>query len=307
MTLLYAAAAAVAAIFALIGLRELYWIGRDRRRYVAEAELTGQGQQIETTLRTWDTRFRRTRPGGWLANELDLAGLKAMPIVVAMAGLVAGVVITWIIWTYLAPILAVLGLVVAFLIVRAYLRRAQQRRLEAIVAQMPELARILANASFAGLSLATALTVASTELAEPARGELVRIANRLRFGAPLETALAEFRDRVRSREAGVLISTLVVSSRSGGSLVTALRGIADSLEQRKETRRQIRTTLSGPTVTADLIVLMGVGLLFLLNAVLPGTVDRMTRSPLGIGALAVAGVLFAGGFIVIRRMARVEP
>ena len=49
------------------------------------------------------------------------------------------------------------------------------------------------------------------------------------------------RGRLPSREVAVLVSTLLVSARSGGSLVTALRDIADTLEARKETRREVRT------------------------------------------------------------------
>lgn len=305
--LIPAAMAAVAALLLMLGIREWLTLARDRRRFVAGAELITAQQSIETTLQNWNNRFRRTRFGRWLSGELDLAGLPNAPLAVAAGGIGGGVAITWAIWVYLAPPLAALGLVAAFLLVRGYLRRAQQRRQEAIVAQLPELARVLANASFAGLSLPTALGVASRELAEPARSELTRISDHLKFGATVEGALREFRERVRSREAGVLVSALVVSSRSGGSIVTALRGIADSLEQRKETRRQIKTTLSGPMVTANLIIVMSIGLLLLLNAMQPGTVDKMTRSPLGIIGLLLSGLLFAGGYIVIRRLARIEP
>ncbi|HRL47782.1 MAG TPA: type II secretion system F family protein [Propioniciclava sp.] len=300
-------AAGAAVLLLLVGVRELLALANDRRRFIAGAEMESGSGQAASTIRAWDNRFRRTRLGRWFARELDLAGMALSPLVVAVATLAAGIAATWVIWHFLSPILAVLGLVLAFFLMRAYLQQAQQRRQEAIVAQMPELARVLANASYAGLSLPTALGVASRELAEPVRTELVRITDRLRFGASVEAALQEFRERVRSRETGVLISTLVVSTRSGGSLVTALRGIADSLEQRKETRRQIQTTLSAPMVTANAILIIGVGLLFLLNAIQPGTVDAMTRSPLGIAALIASGVLFGGGYVAIRAIARVEP
>lgn len=305
-SLLYPLLAVVAVLAALLAVREMLALARDRRRYIAGAEFTDHDDRVESSLRSWNNRFVRTRAGAWLARELDLAGLTAQPIVVALVVLLLAAVAATAIWMLLAPVLAAVGLAVAYLGLRAYLRRTQQRRLEKIVTQMPELARVLANASYAGLSLPTALAVASRELPEPVRGELARITNRLNFGAPIETALQEFRDRVRSREVGVLISTLVVSSRSGGSIVTALRGIAESLEQRKETRRQIRTALSGPLVTADVIVGLGVVLLLALNAIQPGTVERMTRSPVGVAGLAIAAALFAGGYVAIRRIARID-
>jgi tight adherence protein B len=39
----------------------------------------------------------------------------------------------------------------------------------------------------------------------------------------------------------------------------------------------------------------------------PGTVETMTTSPAGQAALVVSGTLFAGGFLVIRRMTRIDP
>ncbi len=95
---------------------------------------------------------------------------------------------------------------------------------------MPEIARVLANATNAGLSIATAIAIAGDELDEPARGELQQVSVSLSFGNDIESALEELRDRLPSREVGVLMSTLLVSARSGGSLVTSLRTIADTLE-----------------------------------------------------------------------------
>jgi tight adherence protein B len=129
----------------------------------------------------------------------------------------------------------------------------------------------------------------------------------LKFGAPLATAIEELNARVGSRETNVLMSTLIVASRSGGSLVTALRDIAETLDQRKETRREVTTILSQSVASSNLVILMGFVMLFLLNSIKPGTVDRMTQEPIGQVSLIVGGSLFAGGYVLIRRMTRIEP
>ena len=97
-----------------------------------------------------------------------------------------------------------------------------------------------------------------------------------------------------------------MAARSGGGLVSALRDIAGTLETRKETRREIRTTYAQALATAYAVLLMGVGVLFLLDSVREGTVDTMLREPLGQIALVIAGAIYAGGIFVIRRMTRVE-
>jgi tight adherence protein B len=209
-------------------------------------------------------------------------------------------------WTLLAPLLSLLGVLAGVLLVRAYLRRGKDRRREAFVAQMPELARVLANTTNAGLSIATSIAVAGEEMDEPARTELKRISSSQTFGNDLESALQELEARVPSREVAVLMSTLLVSARSGGSLVTSLRSIADTLEERKETRREIRTTLAQSVITGYLVIGLGFAILLLLNLINPGTVETMTRNPFGQAALVFAGVVFFGGSVAVRRMTRIE-
>jgi tight adherence protein B len=251
-------------------------------------------------------RFRRTRLGRWVERELTVAGIEQRPLTVVLAAAGVGLVAAYVLWTFLAPVFGILGVSIGGFALRAYIRRAKARRIEAFIVQMPELARVLANATNAGLSINTALAIAGEELAAPAGTELTNVANSLRFGTDLETALDDMGRRLPSREVGVLLSTLVVCSRSGGSLVTSLRDIADTLEDRKETRREIRTTLAQALATGYLVILLGIGMLFLLNMIQPGSVEAMTSNIVGQIALVISGSLFFLGFVVIRRMTRFD-
>ena len=295
-----------ASMMFVLALRQFLGLLASRRRAVGAAEFA-RGEREFSLLREFDERLQRTRLGGWLVRELDLAGLSHRPIHVLGVGVAAGAVGTWVLWRFVSTVFAVLGIALAAVLVRRYLSRAKARRREKFIAQLPELARVLANASHAGLSLATAVGIAGTELPEPASSELTRVATRLKFGAPLATAIEELNDRVGSRETNVLMSTLIVASRSGGSLVTALRDIAETLDQRKETHREVTTILSQSVASSNLVIVMGFAMLLVLNSIAPGTVDKMTREPIGQVALVVGGSMFAGGYFLIRRMTRIEP
>lgn len=297
--------AVLTSILLLLALREFARSIRERHIALSGAE-SGIEDDEPSLLAVFDQWFRRTRPGRWLVRELEFAGMDRRPSVVFFGGLALAIVGVVVMWSLLAPLLGIVGFALGFVGLRAYLRRAQERRREAFVGQLPELARVLANASYAGLSLPTAIGIAGDELAEPAHTELSRVATRLRFGAPLPTALDELRERVGSRETSVLISTLVVASRSGGSLVTALRDIAETLDQRKETRREVRTTLAQPVATSYFVIALGVLMLLMLNVMQPGTVEKMTRQPIGQGALLASFAIFGAGFYGIRRMTKID-
>ena len=251
-------------------------------------------------------RFNRTRIGRWLEHELTMAGFRYPPIVVFVIFLVVTVDRSLRAGPAARP--AVRG------------RRAGRRvcaapplaatgprgRREKFVQQIPELARILSNATNAGLSIATAWAVAEAEMAEPARTEIQRLNSAVRFGAPLEEAMLQLNDRLPAREVRVLMSTLVVCARSGGSLIKALRDISLTLDDRKEVRREIRTTLAQSRATGLLVTVMGVGILLALNAIQPGTVERMTQTLIGQIALLVSSGMFLAGHLTVRRMTRIE-
>lgn len=260
-----------------------------------------------TTVQRYDRRFRRTRLGQWVTHQLVLSGIAHPPVLVAGATLLGGLVAAYVLTKLMAPVFGVLGLVAAAQGLRVFLARARDKRREDFIGQMPELARVLANATSAGLSIRTAIEMAGEELAEPAATEMRRVASAMTFGATLEKSLDEVNRRLPSREIAVLVSTLLISARSGGSLVSSLRDIADTLETRKETRREIRTLLAQSVVTGYMVVAMGVGLLVMINALRPGTINLMTRTLLGQGAFVVAGLLYAAGLLAIGRTTRIDP
>jgi len=250
---------------------------------------------------------RRTAWGHRLENRLAGAGLDSVTPAEAVALAVALVVLTTALAALLVAIhIAALVGIASLFGLRGYARWREERQRQAFVAQMPELARVLSNATSAGLSIRTAIEMAGDELADPAKTELQRCARSMAVGTTLETALLQMEERVPGRELGVLVGTLVISARSGGSLIRALRDIATTLEDRRELRREVRTLLTQATYTGYLVVGMGVGLLFLLNALQPGLLRTVTNSLIGQAALAFAVLCFAVGLVLIRRMTRIE-
>lgn len=294
-----------ASLCAVQGLADLV-AGAGSRRSQVSAVVDDDAAAF-SLLSRWDRAFRGTRLGRRLQQDLVLGGIDRSPIVVFLTASGGALAAAYLLWTALAPVFAVAGLLAGFAAVRSYLARGRTRRREAFIAQMPQLARVLANALDAGRSVTSAVAIAADAMEDPARTEMLRVANRLQFDASVEGALSEVQERLPSREVAVLVSTLIISARSGGSLVSSLRDIATTLEDRKEVRREVRTTLAQALFTGYVVVGMGFGLLFMLNALKPGTVEKMTTTLLGQFALVVALGLFGGGLLVIRKMTRIEP
>ncbi|MGP3973061.1 type II secretion system F family protein [Streptomyces sp. 8N114] len=253
-----------------------------------------------------DRRVRATGPGRRLQGKLALTGLDLTPgeYVVYLAGLVA---VLWMLASsVLAPFFGPIAGLVGVLAANAFLNHQRQRRTEQFINQLPELARILANATSAGLALRTALGMAAEELEAPAGDELRLVTDQLAVGRSIDDALNELAERLPSRELVVLVTTLVLANRAGGTIVASLRNLTTTLEERKETRREVRTMLAEVNATAFTIPLLGLGAMLMMNSMMPGALARVTGSPVGQVAMVVAVGLFAAGFLVIRRLGRIE-
>jgi len=257
-------------------------------------------------FRGLDRRLRRTRLGKRIERKLHTTGLHVTPgeyVVYVVAGVLG---VYFVISSVFAPFFGLLAALLALWCGNFFLNYQIARRTEAFINQLPELTRVLANATQAGLALRTAIAMAAEELDDPASEEFRKVADQLAVGRSLEEALADLGERLPSRELKVLVSTLVLSNRAGGAIVSSLRNLTETLEERKETRREIRTQLSQVTMTSYAVPALGVGALFLMNGVRDGALARMTGSPVGQLCVLVAFALYAVGFVLIRRLSRID-
>ncbi|GGU36236.1 type II secretion system F family protein [Streptomyces violascens] len=298
----------LAGVLAVLGLRS-YGAGRAQREALIDRLTNPGGPQTTGRHRPFqgvDRRLRGTTLGRRIELKLAATGLDLTPgefFVYMLAGVAAlWLIATSVLASFFGPLAGLAGLWSA----NSFLNWQRQKRIERFINQLPELSRILANATQAGLALRTAIAMAAEEMEAPAGEELGRVTDRLAMGESLDDALGELADRLPSRELVVLVTTLVLANRAGGTVVSSLRNLTTTLDERKETRREVRTTLAQVTVTAYAVPGFGIAALLMLNAVMPGALDRMTGALVGQAAVLVSIALYALGFFVVRRLSRID-
>jgi len=296
----------LALVVLLLGAWQLIlaWLDRadlERRSELERVEL--EASKIRYRL---NAALQRTELGARLDTAISRAGVDLNPLDLLALYTVA-VLVGFLALNLLGPLyLGVLGGGIGWFGVRQWLEAKRRARIEEFVAQLPELARTLSNATSAGRSLLSALQLAAKELDEPAATELRLVSEQLRIGSSVDDSLETLKGRLPSRELAVLVSTLVIQQRTGGDVVTALRDMAETLDSRKDLRREVRTIVSGAVQTGYVTGGMGLGLILLMNVVYGGMIDAMARRPLGQFALLVAASLYALAFFLVRRMTRID-
>lgn len=261
-------------------------LGRLRRRLNSRFQTTSLGHKIGVRLAGATV--------SWGAADFALA-------VTAVALLLAAL---------LRPFLGNLGALVVIVAVMAsasrWLDHRRRKRVDAFVAQLPDLARILGNAASAGLALRTGVDVVAREMSAPASEEFAEVSRQLALGSSLDDAFEDLHERLPSRELSVLVRTLVIQSRAGGALVSALVNISQTLESRKELRREIKTSVSGAIFGGYTVVAIGVGSVLVMNLITPGALDRLSQTLPGQLVMVVSGFLFFLGYLLMRKITDIE-
>lgn len=278
----------------------------DRRRVIYANDLEEQSTALGRLASWTERQTLRTGTGRRLRRTLDRADVGWTVGTVVLA-LVVVMVLVWLIANSLGgPVLGVVGLVGVVLGLRSLLRFRIEKRRQKFVDQLPELARLLANATQAGLALRAALGVAAQESVEPVRSELEQVNRELVVGAELDEVLGRLADRMPSREVQVLVNVLAIQVRAGGRVVTALRGITDALETRREVRREVNTLLAGTRATVVAVAGLGALMLLLVNAFSEGGLRTVLENPVGIVLFTVCGAVFGFGLLLVRRFGTVD-
>ena len=281
-------------------------LGESARR--RELLVLAQGEQVTGAQRLarLDRRLSGKGPFAALGRRIAAAGLGWSPVTVVL-GVLAAMAVMLVVGKFLVGYIA--STVLALLLPAAglqWLSRKAARRREDFTAQLPELARIIANGNSAGLSVGRCVAMAGRELSEPAGGEMLRVAAHLDLGWSLDRALHALAERLPSREINVLVRTIVIQSRTGGALTDALAEISQTLEDRKELRREVRTVILGSAMSGYAVMIIGAAAIILLNVFKPGMLDNLAGSIPGRIILVVSLALFLIGGVLMRVVSRVE-
>ncbi|MGA9762880.1 MAG: VWA domain-containing protein [Gaiellaceae bacterium] len=177
-----------------------------------------------------------------------------------------------------------------------------RRRLAAFEAQLPDLLVTIAASLKAGHSFKQGLKAAMEEGQEPASSEFRRVLTQSSLGRPMDEALKEMSDRLGSANFEFVITAVTIQRQIGGSLAQLFDMVADTVRQRQQFIRKVRSLTAMGRMSAYVLV----GLPFFLAGVLT-LLNSTYMSPLwhtGTGKGLVAfGVISIGiGSLMLRKI-----
>lgn len=231
-----------------------------RERHAAAASQTSmeaQMRRIATKRATgMDLTMSRILPNpAQLKKRLAMTG---KPWTVGQYGMATGgiaVFVTFVAWLQGAPLLLALllglflGAGLPHLIVGMFIKR----RIGKFNAKFPDAIELLVRGLRSGLPITETIAVVGNEVDGPVGEEFRSVADKMKIGKSLDTALQETGDRLGTPEFQFFIITIAIQRETGGNLAETLANLADVLRKRIQMKLKIRAMSSESKASAYIV------------------------------------------------------
>ena len=215
----------------------------------------------------------------------------AADLVAAAAGLVLA-----------GPILALVLAVAVPLVVRIGLGVMAGRRRTAFADQLDDSLQLIASSLRAGHSLLQALASVAREAEQPTSVEFARIINETRVGRQLNDSLDETAARMQSVDFTWVTQAIAINREVGGNLAEVLDGVANTIRERNQIRRQVKALSAEGKLSAYVLMALPFGIAGFLMFSNPEYMAKFTQSLIGYGLLGVGVVLLVIGGLWLRKV-----
>ena len=229
---------------------------------------------------------------GVTTRPQDFAVLLGVGVLVAAA---AGVVLV-------GPLLGlVLGAAVP-LVVRVGLGVMAGRRRKAFADQLDDSLQLIASSLRAGHSLLQALASVAREAERPTSVEFARIINETRVGRELSVSLDETAARMESEDFTWVTQAIAINREVGGNLAEVLDGVAHTIRERNQIRRQVTALSAEGKLSAYVLMALPFGIAGFLLFSNPEYMNKFTQSLLGYGLIGASVLLLIIGGLWLRKV-----
>jgi tight adherence protein B len=299
----------VAAFLLLLGARRNDWLrarlqahtgGARRTKRVAReqrlAALTGLLRATERAfghLRHWQNVQKMLERGETPLRAAEFAYIAfGSSLLLGMLTAVAGS----------PPLVIIVALGIGLLLPFAFVWRRMRKRLGAFETQLPDLLITVAAALKAGHSFKQGLQAVVDEGQPPASSEFKRVLTETGLGRSMDDSLNDMADRVGSENFEFAITAVTIQRQVGGSLATLFDMVADTVRQRQQFARKIRSLTAMGRMSAYTLIGLPFFLAFAISILSPGYLHPLFHSSTGHLLLIIGFVMMGIGSALLQKI-----
>jgi tight adherence protein B len=187
-----------------------------------------------------------------------------------------------------------------------YVKFRQRRRANALNRQLGDTILLLSNALKAGYSFAQAMATIARSAPAPMSDEFNRAVREMNLGVTVDDALEHMDQRIQSEDFDLMVTAVQIHRVVGGNLAEILDTIAFTIRERIRIHGEIRTLTAQARASGYIITALPFALTGILTLVSPSYITPLFKEPLGWFLIALALIMMAIGYAVIRRISTIE-
>jgi tight adherence protein B len=249
--------------------------------------------------------LEQTRWWQGLKEALELADVKIPPVQLLVGTLVITLFVIWLLATFVAGPLGLVGFAVPFL-VRGYVIYRIEKKRRLFGDQLPDNLDVVASGLRAGHSLVGGLSLVVNEAAEPSRSEFRRVVADEQLGVPLEDALAVVARRMKSRDVEQVALVSSLQRETGSNSAEVLDRVIESIRERAALRRLVRGLTAQGRLSRWIVSFLPVGLLLAISALNPTYMKPLFTHTSGRIALGLGVIMIVSGSVLIKKIVDIK-
>jgi tight adherence protein B len=177
-----------------------------------------------------------------------------------------------------------------------------RKRAKAFDNQLPDLLITIAATLKAGHSFRQAIQAVVEDGAEPAAKEFRRVLTETRLGRPMDQALAEMGERIGSKDLTFVLNSVTIQRQIGGSLAGLFDMVAETVRQRQQFARKIRSLTAMGRMSAYVLGGLPFAVAILISVISPVYMAPLWHSSVGHDLVGLGFVMLAVGGVVLRKI-----
>ncbi|MDQ1477000.1 MAG: tight adherence protein, partial [Actinomycetota bacterium] len=202
-----------------------------------------------------------------------------------------------------APAIVILGgLLFGAAIPFTFVWYRMRKRLNTFETQLPDLLITIAASLKAGHSFKQGLQAVVDEGAPPASSEFNRVLTETGLGRSIDDALTDMASRVGSDNFEFAITAVSIQRQVGGSLATLFDMVADTVRQRQQFARKIRSLTAMGRMSAYTLIGLPFFLALAISLLNPGYLRALLHSSTGHMLLFVGAAMMVVGSALLQKI-----
>ena len=185
-------------------------------------------------------------------------------------------------------------------------RWLDNKRREKFNLQLPEALATMSNALRAGFSISQAFDSVVEQGEKPMCEEFAILQRQLKIGMSFEEALESMSQRVGSDDLTLVTTAILISRKTGGNVTEIFDKISETIRGRQKIERKVKPLTAQGRMQGIIVSAMPVFLGLVMTLIKPGLMIPYLTSPLGVMSILVMCALIFVGWMMIRKIIKID-